>query len=832
LSHEEPDVRIAKLEQSLLELQERFSALEASLSPPPLAEQAAKEKVAPLIQEPVLSIPPVVDLKVVVDQEEGTTSFPKEPWKTIPKATPADPVVAPRPKTEAAQVSSISSAPLDHDELEYKLGINGLLRGGAVVVLAAFLFLAAVMISRGYVTPPIQFAGEVLLCLAFVGIGFWKRNEREDFGQLMVGIGSAGLYASFAGAHLYKHLFAGEVLVGLYVLLSFLNLGYAHSRASKSFLGLGLLGGFAAAMMPMKESKAVLDLCLHFLILVPAGWIILKNRWYDMAVGSWVLATLALLPVINSNTGFLLKICSLYASSGAGIFLSARLFKESDFDRHGILPSALIFATGLTGFLTEEGRHPSFHILGLGLLCGVIGAKLITEERPKQATLLGTLVTVAVFFPMGFKSTVAAFLYSGEAVALLGFALKRPNLVVYWSGLVTFGLSVIAYVIKLQMPGLHNTNLMLIPEMGLLASYAAVFLLAIHYALAHFDQDSSDLTLFIGSMGLVGLVVRVLMITLPNTVLRLYWDDSAILGLAVGCLGCTFFADRTGRVGLVLSAALLGLLSTSLSLFKEPTMNPQWLTGLLLMLATMNTVLAAKGVGRRISEEMLPVVRVILGGLLSIYFVRGLQIIGTHRVGSFNESSIVYFGLGLLNVVWTLLAVKRRSVDTASLAWVSWLFCAAAGIAVRSYFEVSWLRPALQVTALTSLLVLFWITPRKESDEAPFTILCSVFGMVLTSILLGETLTKPPAGMNPVSALTTSWVVYAVVLLVMGFRFDRRFVRYSGLGAFALTVGKVVLIDLSELDSLIRVAILLLLGLVMIGAGYWYILWHRKRQSN
>jgi uncharacterized membrane protein len=86
--------------------------------------------------------------------------------------------------------------------------------------------------------------------------------------------------------------------------------------------------------------------------------------------------------------------------------------------------------------------------------------------------------------------------------------------------------------------------------------------------------------------------------------------------------------------------------------------------------------------------------------------------------------------------------------------------------------------------------------------------------------------------MNKVSAISASWVAYALFLIVVGFRADRRYLRYCGLAVFGLTVAKVVLIDLSELDSMIRVGILLLLGLGMIGTGYWYILWDRKRRSQ
>jgi len=56
--------------------------------------------------------------------------------------------------------------------------------------------------------------------------------------------------------------------------------------------------------------------------------------------------------------------------------------------------------------------------------------------------------------------------------------------------------------------------------------------------------------------------------------------------------------------------------------------------------------------------------------------------------------------------------------------------------------------------------------------------------------------------------------------------------RYWALGVFGVTVAKVFLVDLAELDSVIRFAMLALLGTGMMGGGYWYILWRRKNQAN
>ena len=65
-------------------------------------------------------------------------------------------------------------------------------------------------------------------------------------------------------------------------------------------------------------------------------------------------------------------------------------------------------------------------------------------------------------------------------------------------------------------------------------------------------------------------------------------------------------------------------------------------------------------------------------------------------------------------------------------------------------------------------------------------------------------------------------------MIVCGFNFKERHLRYWALALFSITLLKVVAIDLANLDSFIRVGILMLLGIAMIGGGYWYILWQKS----
>lgn len=432
---------------------------------------------------------------------------------------------------------------------------------------------------------------------------------------------------------------------------------------------------------------------------------------------------------------------------------------------------------------------------------------------------------------MGFRPLVAAYLFAIEAILLGSIALRRLNTGLFGLSLIAYAMSIGAYCLKLGSRTLYPSPLQLVPEILLLGLMATSIVLTVRFCRKQFSPENADLWQFFGSISLVGFFVRATIIVVSRTGLALDWGESGLLALAVAALICTLAAVRTKRLGDLGAAGMIGVVSGSAALVREPSATPQWVTFGLLVLTAVNASLAAIHALRTGREEVSRFARIGLGVLLSVIFLRTIQIAGNHRVGSFNEETVVYLGFGILNLVWTCLSYRLKSFEATLLAWISWVFCISVAIGVKASQPIDWLPTLLQATAFLSLITLYAITPRRTSDEAAVTGMCALAGWTLATLLLTEFLTKPIIRMNSISAMSASWVVYALILMIAGFRFDRRHLRYASLAVFAITIAKVGLIDLAELDSLIRVGILLLLGVVMIGTGYWYILWHRKRQE-
>lgn len=94
-------------------------------------------------------------------------------------------------------------------------------------------------------------------------------------------------------------------------------------------------------------------------------------------------------------------------------------------------------------------------------------------------------------------------------------------------------------------------------------------------------------------------------------------------------------------------------------------------------------------------------------------------------------------------------------------------------------------------------------------------------------LFMGRRMAAAPEGVNALKwkmhlGLSALWAVYAGVSLAFGFAWSQAALRYASLGLLGLTVAKVFLIDLSEVQTLWRVFSFLVLGLVLLAVSVLY----------
>jgi hypothetical protein len=884
--------------------------------------------------EPTVVPPPVInfDLNPFEPGPPPGWSEPKEP-RTLP----------PIPTVAAAPPSAPKEPSGELDDLEYKIGLTGMLRGGAVVVVLGMLFLVALGITRGWITIQMQFAGELLLCAAFIGVGFWKRNEREEFGQLMTGIGSCGFYLSFAGAHVYKELITGETLVLAFVILSLANLGFALWKSARSFLAIGMIGGLVAAVLPMREGKVVLDVALHLLILVPTTLIIIKNKWPEMAAAMWLAAGIALIPAYSAGgPDWIVRLVGVYGTTVLAMAAYGFSFRDPEPEQQAydpfclLLPIMAVFGS-VAGIAMDGATHGSLHVLALAASCG--GLALAIQSTTVSSRLWLSAVGVAVIFgPMGFSRVEAAFSYGVLAIVVgVGGVIVagkgRPGVVVAASALswITFALALGGYTgfwlaaptpftpeipfLVLAMAAAAAAawtswkaggsaeymtlaaSLLILPlfartaysalqpagastELSLLVAFliyswallglgaktkwASTLVLgwvvlicgmAAYQPIAlgspfSAGQESGLVALLIASsvfagwatyqrtkqedfdflVGGSGALVALFLIRL--SVLNLSAPQGSLTqtaSVAIGFLGVSVLANLLAlgvrwRATAVLAwpAALVGAFCSFV--VGDLGEAGQTIEVPLLLCSHAAILLCGYASWKRLQQADLNLVAGVSGALLSVMLVRLSFVVLAAPDGALGPTSAVACGLLVVSFLATALAAGAKWPSMAILGVTAALGAAVASFIVPDLDEIGLsIDVPLLVVSHVAILLAALSSSRFTNERSALLSLCSFTLLGLFSRLMSIVLTRPPIEMKATAALTLAWIVYAALLMIVGFRYRQRVLRYWSLALFGLTLVKVMLLDLANLDPGIRVVILMALGLAMIGGGYWYI---------
>ena len=199
---------------------------------------------------------------------------------------------------------------------------------------------------------------------------------------------------------------------------------------------------------------------------------------------------------------------------------------------------------------------------------------------------------------------------------------------------------------------------------------------------------------------------------------------------------------------------------------------------------------------------------------------------------------------GLAMMLWTRL---RFSASMLVVGWavlamsaVTWLAFDTVGLrlsegAVAAPIVVNLQFFAGAVTVLM-LAVAMWIV-RAGAAPGALPVASTVrFGLALVGLIglwLGsleiDRFFSPGAGrveanvtMARQTGLSIYWGVYAVVLVALGFAKRSAACRYAGLALLALTLVKVVAVDLSEVDRVWRVVSFIGVGLLLVGTSIGY----------
>ena len=191
--------------------------------------------------------------------------------------------------------------------------------------------------------------------------------------------------------------------------------------------------------------------------------------------------------------------------------------------------------------------------------------------------------------------------------------------------------------------------------------------------------------------------------------------------------------------------------------------------------------------------------------------------------GALRALSGVVFGLALGRYVIADIPWERRAPFTpvfnryfmGTLALVA---CLGAAAYLYSKYKGAGLVPRGALTAGLAAFAVLWIGSSVEA----FTYFSSQADAAVAQRLPDAATTSRQLRWAGELALSLLWSLYAALVTAAGFRLDLRGLRVAGLALFGITLVKVVLVDISELQQFYRIVALLALGLVLLAVAWAY----------
>ncbi|MBI3721185.1 MAG: DUF2339 domain-containing protein, partial [Fimbriimonas ginsengisoli] len=342
------------------------------------------------------------------------------------------------------------AAPTQGRDTDQVIGAQILPRVGAGLVLAALAFFGVWAYQAGYITQPMAFGAEIAFSLFFLVLGLIRHKEQEQFGEVLKGTGAGGLFVSFASGHLYHGLYSAEQMMALCLATSLVSMLYGAMSGSRTFIGIGLLGGFVTAWMPLQRGDTTASAELEALIVAPALVILSRNGWRGAIALLWIVAELTAVAFLSgdSRNPASWSIRVAYADIMALTFAVAFAKTESDSwgDGEPVFVSLVIFVAAVSTWLIQADMPGAIHEFSFGL-AGVACALGCGIRTPAGRWLAATSICVGTLLPpFGLNQEQAGWAFSGLALAfaLLGMGFRRRD--VCWLSSTHLALGAAAFI--------------------------------------------------------------------------------------------------------------------------------------------------------------------------------------------------------------------------------------------------------------------------------------------------------------------------------------------------------------------------------------------------
>ncbi len=693
-----------------------------------------------------------------------------------PQSPPSSPAEASVPREPRPARPSVPRAEPVAGEILF--GQKWLLIAGVVLVLFGVGYFLRYSFRQGWVGPAAQVSMAYGLGVFAILLGeFYRRREAfRNFGLVLMGGGIAVMYAAGFASHLLYDppVLNAPTAFGLMIAVTVLACVVAVRQDSVWLAVLGLIGGFLGPiLLPVANADPLL--LMFYVVLLNAGILSMAafRRWRILNVlgffFTWTLYAFWL-------DGY------IAAGLSADRFAWALLFLNVFFVVYAVVP---FFET-----FFRSGERPG-------------GGVLITVPN----------AYVALGFSLGLIGDYASLRYAGIATA--SYALFH---------------FLLAVLLRRKNPSAHRACLLLVAQ-GIVFLGITGPLLLQGPSITVFWALESMVVFWAGIRMRENVVCATGMVLLLLTVLR--WigvDYASTYGFDPETLRFRSGYRYMMASRWITSASVLAAFFVFARLMKHAARErlawlqswARWLTivFLLALFAVLNAEIGAFCESWRPADVFASIT------LLWFVFAVALILAGEHAETAGARRSLV--GAGSLLLLAGLVKFIFRDLESG----LGFEF--AEGRFAGGYRAMLPQRLVLYAVSLGSVAILLRPVLRggegEERDPFPQAPAWIAFVGLLFLVLNVETaawFAQTPALLSARSAaVSVLWALFSAGLIVAGFLERSRPFRWSGIGLFIATVGKVFFFDMREVETPYRILSSIVLGLLLIAASYLY---HRYR---
>ncbi len=860
-------VRSVELSRLVLGLDTRLRALEQSFA----HGVAPGAPAAP----PRAAAPPAPPPPRVSPEPAPVSSPPPSPAQ--PPATSVPPARAP------AAAARPSPGPISFEE---RFGTRWVVWVGGVALALGGIFLVRYTIQQGLIGPGVRIALGALLGLALVTMGEWARRKERLSGlpgipsahipSVLTAAGTTVAYATVYAAYaLYGFLppAAAFILLGVVALLT-LAAALLHGPA---LAGLGVIGAFVAPMLIASAKPDYWSLYIYIAVVTAAAFALARARlWPWLAVTAIAFSAAWTLPGIGYSSVETLGAHVFNALAGfalAAAFLVCGLLygppaKPGEVDRLSTLALAVYLL--VAALLVLASRHDPVALIAFVFLTAATVSVAWRTEAATGAVAVAAVLAAAVMAHWAVHVTVDALIAPAGLVAptapepvryeygwhltlaaawsalfgVAGFAAqgRSPRALVptLWSAAGVFVPLAMLVALYYRITGLDRS----LPFAGLALLLAAIYALATETLV---QRERRPGLMAAGAMFATGtLAALALALTFA---LEKGW---LTIALSLMAPGAAWIAEKRPLPWLRWLAAIMAAIVVARiadeprivgsDLGTTPIFNwllygygipalSFWVAGWLLRRRADDLPARMVDAGAILFTVLLVVLEIrhyITGGDIyrpvsdlteaAIDVNAGLALtIGLERVrgrtGSIvhNVGALLLAGLTLLAIVFELAAVASSDF---------------ARTPVRSLFFNS----ILLGYGLPAVLAITLALIARTTRPLPYRVVAAITAVTLALFYLTlevRRLFHGPILGGPTSdaeqyCYSTTWLLFGIVLLAVGFVLRSQPARFLALGVVALTIAKVFIIDTASIGGIYRALSVIGLGVVLLGIGWLY----------